>query len=567
MFTETRKRARAFVRTKLGEGLQAGSTTAGVTGRIWSEVIGRIDRKLHTDMRRHTKPNQPAIGPQIPGQDVPRITYDDVLEHNARRNLILGIRVDNVIGVTHNRGWARRRRGEMGKGGPATDAETWGCWYCKLAKDQTRREEDQNRPVPKSKESMRQEWQQEATLQLETKATLKHILCGECQGLPKKPESDLRWQERCIEKTIAKCSNHTSRDDGINGGRVTTVLKSALQAVKNERSHTQVSQQQWTNRWAMLAGVLPEWAENGDEDRRGPVEECVAVLDKTVDIATDTLNKWHNGAKTGDTFMQHRQRRRGLLQLVVRAWREQTEYNMPALQHDPTRWVVRQTASARVGTNTSTRTLLGPILSSNEKQLAETKCEDWQDVNVLHRLWSPWLAHKEGKPKPKPTTQVGPRVAPTPPTRPTEIQLRWQLRDKCLRVATYYRVMKLRLRAEKRDRLCNIRRTFRKWAPTAVQEMRDTTRRNTHQDAVSHQRESRAGHASASTRMNLARPNLYNEVRRYHKRQHPANGPATRRVRLATQVDTQIGLKLHANMRSIARQSVLMRNGNANGDG
>ena len=70
-------------------------------------------------------------------------------------------------------------------------------------------------------------------------------------------------------------------------------------------------------------GVLPEWAENGDEDRRGPVEECVAVLDKTVDIATDTLNKWHNGAKTGDTFMQHRQRRRGLLQLVVRAWREQ----------------------------------------------------------------------------------------------------------------------------------------------------------------------------------------------------------------------------------------------------
>ena len=156
-------------------------------------------------------------------------------------------------------------------------------------------------------------------------------------------------------------------------------------------------------------------------------------------------------------------------------------------------------------------------------------------------------------------------MTPTPPTKPTELQLRWQLRDKCLRVATYYRVMKLRLRAEKRDRLCNVRRTFRKWAPTAIQEMRDTTRRNTHQDAVSHQRESRAGHASASTRMNLARPNLYNEVRRYHKRQHPADGPATRRVRLATQVDTQIGLKLHANMRSIARQSVLMRNGNGDG--
>ena len=86
VFTETRKRARAFVRTKLGEGLQAGSTTAGVTGRIWSEVVGRIDRKLHTDMRRHTKPNQPAIGPQIPGQDVPRITSRaQISTHRERR--------------------------------------------------------------------------------------------------------------------------------------------------------------------------------------------------------------------------------------------------------------------------------------------------------------------------------------------------------------------------------------------------------------------------------------------------------------------------------------------------
>jgi protein-arginine kinase activator protein McsA len=61
----------------------------------------------------------------------------------------------------------------------------------------------------------------------------------------------------------------------------------------------------------MLAGVLPEWAEDGNEDRRGPVEACTLDLSQSVDNAAETLKEWIHCAKAGNNFMQHRHTRRG----------------------------------------------------------------------------------------------------------------------------------------------------------------------------------------------------------------------------------------------------------------
>jgi hypothetical protein len=92
------------------------------------------------------------------------------------------------------------------------------------------------------------------------------------------------------------------------------------------RTHTAVNQEQWENRWALFAGILPEWAENGDEDREGPVETCTATLNISVDNANATVKQWIFGARAGSTFMRHRSTKKGTMQLALRAWREQVEH-------------------------------------------------------------------------------------------------------------------------------------------------------------------------------------------------------------------------------------------------
>ena len=49
-FTEARLRGRAYVRTKLSATTRAGSTTAGVTGPLWTDVV-KAGRRLNVPLR------------------------------------------------------------------------------------------------------------------------------------------------------------------------------------------------------------------------------------------------------------------------------------------------------------------------------------------------------------------------------------------------------------------------------------------------------------------------------------------------------------------------------------
>ena len=343
-YAETKRRARIYVRGKLSVGLKDGCTTAGVAGRLWSDVVKRVDVKLHSDMRKQSgaigAPVADAADDEERGRD--KLQPEDVRHHNTRRAIVLGMRVDNVLGVSHGRGWARRRRGEAHRGGPATTSEVWGCWGCKRARDLKARQNEQQAPTVKTRAQQQDAWSTEAQQQLGTKATLQHVLCGECEGLPMRESPESRFARDTLDKAVHACgARKSAQQASTNGDRVAATLRGAQQAAQRTRTQRPVSQAQWQNRWAVLAGVLPAWAEDGTEAREGPEQECAAALNAGVDLAVHTLAQWQQCAKAGSTFAKHREQHRGLLHLVLRAWREHVEHAAPQLQATPAAWRVR----------------------------------------------------------------------------------------------------------------------------------------------------------------------------------------------------------------------------------
>ena len=130
---------------------------------------------------------------------------------------------------------------------------------------------------------------------------------------------------------------------------------------------------------------------------------------------------------------------------------------------------------------------------------------------------------------------------------------RWKIRDKCLRVATYYRVMHLEDKTLRVTRLKRLRQRFQKWALTFCGQ---------HREAEAGQRtvnESREGHVSANTRRQRYAPNMYLTTRRNKPRKTNGTDTSRRRVRLATHVDSEIGIRLYGNMCNIAKQHMRWR--------
>ena len=128
---------------------------------------------------------------------------------------------------------------------------------------------------------------------------------------------------------------------------------------------------------------------------------------------------------------------------------------------------------------------------------------------------------------------------------------RWKLRDKCLRVATYYRVMHLRAHALRAASLARMQRRFAAWAPSFVEHCRLRKRREGHDVHSARERVSRQGLVSASTRMQLMAPDIYRESRRNAPRRVRQRSAGRRRL-LPTLVEAEIGSRLYSNMCTIA---------------
>ena len=106
--------------------VRPGSHTAGVAGRLWSEVaVASLKHRWNNKMRL----------PDENGGKDRRATFDDVGDHNVTTKTILGARVRQQVGVPHGAHHRRILEGEKKRGmrGPATRSAFWGCRACKAA--------------------------------------------------------------------------------------------------------------------------------------------------------------------------------------------------------------------------------------------------------------------------------------------------------------------------------------------------------------------------------------------------------------------------------------------------
>ena len=95
------------MRGRLGEGLTAGSHTAGVTGPLWSDVV-RGTTRHKWDKRQRIKDQH--------GER--EIEFADVDDHNVVTKTVMGARVRQQAGVPHGAHHERIMRGEAGERDP-----------------------------------------------------------------------------------------------------------------------------------------------------------------------------------------------------------------------------------------------------------------------------------------------------------------------------------------------------------------------------------------------------------------------------------------------------------------
>ena len=140
---------------------------------------------------------------------------------------------------------------------------------------------------------------------------------------------------------------------------------------------------------------------------------------------------------------------------------------------------------------------------------------------------------------------------------PTAMLQAWRLRDRCLRVASYYRVMRLGDRAGERTHREAITARFQRWASSWLEQKRvqaaAAAEQGQRQGEEAEARQRRGELPSAATRMERKRPAVYRcGVRPYKKRtaQHVIDRRrlAKRGRRVDIVAGAEIGHRLYGDM-------------------
>ena len=212
-----------------------------------------------------------------------------------------------------------------------------------------------------------------------------------------------------LSKAVTCAQRKQKQHASANGNKVIAVLKCAQEAAQRTSTHRLVSQAQWHNRWAVLSGVLPAWAEGGSTNEKGPDKVCAAALNAGIDTTVHTITEWHQCAKAGLTFARAREQHRGLMQLTLRAWKEQVERATPQQPHTPEARRARRSrseAEEAMPTMPTREEELHTMLTQGCEQeegeapvrggdgtdgdMARRRREDWSDIHPASRRWNPW---------------------------------------------------------------------------------------------------------------------------------------------------------------------------------
>ena len=234
------------------------------------------------------------------------------------------------------------------------------------------------------------------------------------------------------------------------------------------------------------------------------------------------------------------------MELVLRSWRERVEHDAPGLSADSSRWRVRkpprqtqqgprrrQQAARRARPARNNRAPVRPPPTA-EKKFATAQLDNFGKTFAESYKWSPWRENNDARQRPDaPTTD--------------EAQLRrWKLRGDMLRLATYYRVMRLHDKATRRVRREAVQRGLRAWAKRVLREARaDTGEMDTEEGA----------------RPSRKRKVTYKETRTNKQRTTPEEMTTrrlayTRRRHGCTASDVQLGKRQRDEMTAVARRCV-----------
>ena len=117
-YAEHGRRARAHTRREVGAQLGAGAVTAGRKGHTWADVARRALERT----------------PSVDNKGEPRkATWEDVAAHNRTVGIAMQMKgqATEVLGLRHERTWARRAEAEGPTGGEAARSGEWGCLACR----------------------------------------------------------------------------------------------------------------------------------------------------------------------------------------------------------------------------------------------------------------------------------------------------------------------------------------------------------------------------------------------------------------------------------------------------
>ena len=273
----TRGHTNEWVRGRLGEGLTAGSHTAGVTGPLWSDVV-RGTTKHKWDKRQRIKDQH--------GER--EIEFADVDDHNVVTKTVMGARVRQQAGVPHGAHHERIMRGEAGRETPgaATRSELRGCLVCKAARDAARRAALKRDPLCPIVRKAAQQWTEED--ENPPRATMAHLLSGACPG----NREQARWFLRVARAQTGTAISKVAQAAPDSKDTLKTLRIAHVAALKGSRYRV-LDEDGYDALAPAVGGVLPALVDDLPEKSRRDLGAGVTRnLQVVAEAATGAVQRW-----------------------------------------------------------------------------------------------------------------------------------------------------------------------------------------------------------------------------------------------------------------------------------
>ena len=303
------KSAHEWVCEQYRKTVRPGSHTAGVAGRLWSEVA--------VASLKHRWDNKMRLPDENGGKDR-RATFDDVGDHNVTTKTILGARVRQQVGVPHGAHHRRILEGEKKRGmrGPATRSAFWGCRACKAARDEATKEAREARRR-RGELTDWDDWKQEDSEP--PQASLAHILSGSCAG----NKEEARHFMRKLDKHTARATARVEREAPDSKDTATFLRRARAASLKAKGSRFgALAEEEYDKIAPVIACTLPALTDSIPERKRrelaGEVTSELQVVGKAASIAIQT---WVRNNDKTKARAEEREKNIGWIKRLFTAWR------------------------------------------------------------------------------------------------------------------------------------------------------------------------------------------------------------------------------------------------------